>query len=262
MCVKINNLSQNNAVINSVRVCAVYADGIKEEICAPVIDEHSMQLYVNEQEIMEITCTKSNLAELVTGRMLTEGIIENADEIDSIHICEKGLRANVFLNRELVFEKKLYKEATCCTMNRTLLNRANEVVMKKLPDYAWDKEWIFNLANVFAADSKIHKATKGTHSCYLSRNGEVIISFEDIGRHNAMDKAIGYALINGIPLNECILYTTGRVPTDMVKKAIMAGVPVLVSKAVPTDAAIKMAKEHNLTLICKAWPDKFEIFAK
>jgi FdhD protein len=77
-----------------------------------------------------------------------------------------------------------------------------------------------------------------------------------------MDKAIGYALINGIPLNECILYTTGRVPTDMVKKAIMAGVPVLVSKAVPTDAAIKMAKEHSLTLICKAWPDKFEIFAE
>jgi FdhD protein len=58
---------------------------------------------------------------------------------------------------------------------------------------------------------------------------------------------------------KCMLFTTGRVPTDMVRKAVMAGVGGLVSKAVPTDAAVKMANMYNLNLVCRAWPDSFTI---
>jgi FdhD protein len=58
---------------------------------------------------------------------------------------------------------------------------------------------------------------------------------------------------------ECLLFTTGRVPTDMVRKAVAASIGGLVSKAVPTDAAIEMAEKYNLNLICKAWPDSFVI---
>lgn len=75
-----------------------------------------------------------------------------------------------------------------------------------------------------------------------------------------MDKVIGYAVMQGLKREECILYTTGRVSTDMVKKAILSRIPVLVSKSVPTDAAVEMARAYGLTLICKAWPDRYEIF--
>lgn len=90
--------------------------------------------------------------------------------------------------------------------------------------------------------------------------GNILYTCEDIGRHNAMDKAIGYAAIQGLQPEDCILYTTGRISTDMVRKAIASGIPVLVTKAVPTDAAIEMARTYNLTLICKAWSDRYEIF--
>ena len=83
---------------------------------------------------------------------------------------------------------------------------------------------------------------------------------EDIGRHNALDKCIGYALLEQLELSECILFTTGRVPTDMVQKVIAAGIPVLASKAVPTDQAIELAKKYRLNLICRAWPDRIEIY--
>lgn len=83
---------------------------------------------------------------------------------------------------------------------------------------------------------------------------------EDIGRHNALDKCIGYALLEQLDLSECILFTTGRVPTDMVQKVIAAGIPVLASKAVPTDQAIELAKKYHLNLICRAWPDRMEIY--
>ena len=87
--------------------------------------------------------------------------------------------------------------------------------------------------------------------------GEILFAAEDIGRHNAMDKVIGYAAMQGLQREECILYTTGRVPTDMIKKVVMSQIPVLVTKAVPTDAAVEMARACNLTLICKAWPDRY-----
>ena len=84
---------------------------------------------------------------------------------------------------------------------------------------------------------------------------------EDIGRHNAVDKAVGYAVLNDIPLSECMIFTSGRVPVDMVEKVIVAGIPVLVSKSVPTAESVELAEECNLKLICKAWPDQCEIFA-
>ncbi len=84
---------------------------------------------------------------------------------------------------------------------------------------------------------------------------------EDIGRHNAMDKAIGYAVRERLDRAGCMLFTTGRVPVDMVRKSVAAGIPVLVSKSVPTGEAVEMAREYGLRLICRAWPDSFEIYA-
>ena len=116
------------------------------------------------------------------------------------------------------------------------------------------------MAKDFVKDSKIHRRTQGTHSCYLVVEGEVVFQAEDLGRHNAMDKAIGYAVRNGYNRQDCMLFTTGRVPTDMVQKVVFAGIPILVSKSVPTDEAVAMAQRYNLTLICKAWPDKFQLY--
>lgn len=103
-------------------------------------------------------------------------------------------------------------------------------------------------------------ATVGVHSCILAKEGRVLVNCEDIGRHNAIDKAVGWALLNGINLEECMLYSSGRVPTDMVRKAIRAGVPVFISKGVPTVQAVKMAKEYGLKLIGSARPDSMNIF--
>ena len=75
-----------------------------------------------------------------------------------------------------------------------------------------------------------------------------------------MDKVIGYAVLHHIAFEKCIVFTSGRVPTDMVMKVIAVGIPILVSKAVPTDAAIELAQLRGLTLICRAWEDSFEIY--
>lgn len=257
---KVNNQSAFLESTAKVNRKIVNADGTTFTSKDTIVSEHSMDIMVNEQLVAKIVCTPSNLVELVIGRLVTEGIISQTDDVESIYICETAHMAKVFLHEEICLEAFLETEPTCCTGNQVFMQKADVSSLKPLSKPDWKQEWIFNLANAFAGGSKIHKTTKGTHGCYLSVKGEIVFASEDIGRHNALDKAIGYALMQGYEPLDCILFTTGRVPTDMVKKAVAAGVPILVSKAVPTDEAVLMAKEYNLTLICKAWPDRYEIF--
>ena len=92
------------------------------------------------------------------------------------------------------------------------------------------------------------------------KTGAFLRLAEDIGRHNALDKVLGWALMQGIPLEECIVYTSGRIPVDMVMKVIRAGVPVLASKAMPTRESVLLAEEFGLSLIGAARKDSMVVF--
>ena len=84
----------------------------------------------------------------------------------------------------------------------------------------------------------------------MLHEGRIHCACEDIGRHNALDKAVGSVLLAGVPLSECVLYTSGRVPMDMVRKAIRAGVPALISKTMPTIQSLELAAEYGLQFVC------------
>lgn len=250
-------------------------DAAEEIIEREILREHRLEIVVNEQTIARLVCTAEDLENLVVGRLIAEQIISGAEDIEHLYLCESGNRARVFLKKNVRFCAAQPEEPTCCTDNLVLLQPAgaadirvqttNESSQKM--DYrplrpgVWKPEWIFGLADAFAEDFRLHKRTGGIHGCMLGREGRVLYRTEDIGRHNAMDKAIGYAARTGIAPESCMLFTTGRLPTDMVRKAVAAGIPVLVSKAVPTQEAVEMARRYGLVLICRAWPDSFEIYA-
>ena len=259
----INNLFRTEETSILVSEISVDKDGNTSNRECRIVKEHFLELLVNERLVMKLVCTPSNLVELVVGRLISEGYIESTEDVEYIYICESGKHVRVFLKEPVTEKLKLTQAveetATCCTDNKVFWNNSN-LKKNRLEKVKWNSEWIFGLANEFASGSRIHKATQGTHSCYLGVKGEILFAAEDIGRHNAMDKVIGYAAMQGLQREECILYTTGRVPTDMIKKVVMSQIPVLVTKAVPTDAAVEMARACNLTLICKAWPDRYEIF--
>lgn len=260
----IKNLFQSGEVSTLVPETAVNSDGSRGYGECRIVSEHSLDLFIDEKRILKLVCTPFNLPELVLGRLVSEGYVESAEDVEMIYICSSGKQARVFLKESagqaLKLAQAVEEVPTCCTDNRVLLRNVNGKNVQQVQKAQWKSEWIFALANEFVSGAKIHKATQGTHSCYLSVNGRILFAGEDIGRHNAMDKAIGYAVMQGLKREECILYTTGRVPTDMVKKVIMSRIPVLVSKSVSTDAAVEMARAYGLTLICKAWPDRYEIF--
>lgn len=222
-----------------------------------VLTEHQIDVYINEQLTMKLICTPQHLTELVLGRLLSEGIIRTTADVSLIYICESGRRAKVMLAESADAPRRDFvaPTPTCCTGNRILNGDfLRQETLTPVKPIAWSPEEIFTLADRFNEDTPLHKLTGAIHSCFLARGNELLFSCEDIGRHNALDKVIGYALRNDIDLTGCIAYSSGRLPTDMVEKAIRAGLPILCTKANPTAEAMQLATACSLTLIGCARP--------
>ena len=109
-------------------------------------------------------------------------------------------------------------------------------------------------AGRFLADTPMHRRTHGAHSCFIAVDGHVVFECEDIGRHNAFDKAVGHALRCGVDLRSSVLFTSGRTPLDVIAKTVRAGVSVLASAAVPTDLAVQAAEESGIALVSRVRP--------
>ena len=263
-------------------------EGERHTDSEPVLEEHVIDVYINDRLTMKLICIPQFLTELVLGRLLTEGIIETVKDVEQIYICKHGLRARVMLRGNKGENETLqatvadshpqagrvalddgapqesFTETTpsCCTGNHILNDYfLTQKEVEPVAPIPWKASQIFDLADRFHAGMPLHGQTWATHSCFLAKDGQLLFQCEDIGRHNALDKAIGYALRHDIPLTECIVYSSGRIPTDMAMKAIRAGIPILASKASPTAEAIALAKEYGLTLVCAARRDRMKLFA-
>lgn len=263
-------------------------EGERHTDSEPVLEEHVIDVYINDRLTMKLICIPQFLTELVLGRLLTEGIIETVKDVEQIYICEHGLRARVMLRGNKGENETLQATVTdshpqegrvaldggasqesftettpsCCTGNHILNDYfLTQKEVKPVAPISWKASQIFDLADRFHAGMPLHGQTFATHSCFLAKDGALLFQCEDIGRHNALDKAIGYALRHEIPLTECMVYSSGRIPTDMAMKAIRAEIPILSSKASPTAEAIELAKEYGLTLVCAARRDRMKLFA-
>ncbi len=215
-------------------------DGSHEQSENCLLREFELDIYVDGAFFSHVVCTDEYLKEMVYGRLCTEGIIRTAADVRELLMSEDGRRAEVSLCREkaAAFEKET----------------------ARVPDFAR----VFALADAFGEDDGLHKMTGAAHRCILSyrvQGGEEYFSCEDIGRFNAIDKAEGYVLLNGIAPENCMLFTSGRIFAETVKKAANAGIPVLVSKSVPTADAVDAAKAAGICLMGRAWKDSCEVYA-
>lgn len=244
--------------IEHTNVKVVKTDGTTVKENRLLVREHPFTIIVNNKSVFHLICTRDHLKELAAGRLYTEGSIQTKEDIREIKLSGDGEKAIISLqcdstekrSKVLVSGTDSGPDPACPTGSQSAAGPT------------WRPEWIFMLANAFQKDSFVHLETQGSHSCFLAKGDRILFSCEDIGRHNSIDKAIGYALLHDIDLTECILYSSGRISVDMAKKVIAAGIPVLATKAVPTAESVKLAEKCGLTLICRAYPDQFEIYSE
>jgi FdhD protein len=196
-----------------------------------VAQEYHLDLFINshqnqhKQQVFQFICSPAQLKELVVGFLLSEGFIRNKQEILELRFKEE----QCFV--ELVSKKKY-----------PLSNRF-------IPRLKLHLSFLWFLMNELEKRSVFFQETGCFHAAALAKGQEIVLFAEDIGRHNAIDKVIGQAVLNDISLNDKVLLTTCRLSSYIVKKAIYAGIPYIASKSAVTDKAIALAKEYGLILI-------------
>ena len=205
-----------------------------------VLTEHALEVIVNDAISFSFVCLPEYLSELVIGHLATEGILSSTQEIEQISFNESGTSAEIVLTHPLP---------------------ALPTALSSVTPISWKADWIFALADRFADGMPLHSQTFATHSCFLAKEDQLLFECEDIGRHNALDKAIGFALLHEISPSECLLYSSGRMPADMLCKALRAGIPIFASKGSPTSKAIELARQYDITMLCAARRDRMKQYA-
>lgn len=209
-----------------------------------VIDEVPYALFINGRHAVTAMLSPVQLEDFVTGYLYTEQIIKRVDEIESIRI-EK--------NRLSVITTNLFK---VLGPKKTILSgcggSTSYIDTEKLPkirsDYSVDAALLRNaIKTVLTSD--LHVMTGGIHIVALLNGERIITLSEDIGRHNALDRVIGYGLRNGIDLSCTHVIISGRISSEMVRKCLVAGIPIIVSRGATTTLAVGTAEKTGLTVV-------------
>jgi formate dehydrogenase assembly factor FdhD len=132
-----------------------------------------------------------------------------------------------------------------------------------LPEVQWRLADVIQAQKIFRDAPPLFEATGMVHRCIILTKGKEsvdITAAEDLGRHNAIDKAVGAALRKGTDLAASCLFTSGRMPSDMTMKVIMAGIPVFMSRSAPTDKSIELARKYHLNMIGFIKKDRCTIY--
>lgn len=215
-----------------------------------VVVEKPISIFVNFEFYAALMCTPSELEELAAGFLFSEGVISSSSDVESMEM-KYGDRVCVVLSREFSRDDgRIRARSTGCGNGSVHLNELEDMRFKPVESAAeFSAESILSYMKDFNTRSETFKETGGVHSCALCGEDGVEIFSEDIGRHNALDKVIGRAVLKGIDLGSKFILTSGRLSSDIVVKAASAGVPMIVSHSAPTDLAIEIAEASNITLL-------------
>jgi len=221
-----------------------------------VIDEVAEALFVNGRHAMTAMMSPTNLEDFVTGYLFTEQIIKGADEIESIKI-EK--------NRISVITTNLFK---VLGPKKTILSgcggAASYIDTEKMPkitsDLLLSPELIRTTVKT-VLESDLHKTTGCIHVVGLASKDGIISRSEDIGRHNALDRVIGYGIRNKVDLSQTFVICSGRISSEMVRKCLIAGIPVIVSRGATTTLAAEIANQNGVCVVGFVRSTKMNIYS-
>ncbi|KPU44074.1 protein FdhD [Oxobacter pfennigii] len=224
--------------------------GERNNVSDFIVEESPLNIFVNNMYYITLMCTPVEVEELCIGYLFSEAIIESQDDIENIEISTEDI-VFIKLKKDIV----LREDAT-----RVLVSGcgkgmagANIITQKDLLEVdsteKFEAEFFLKHMKEFSSMSGLFKLTGCAHSsCVCGENGNELLS-DDIGRHNAIDKTIGKCILNNVDVKKRMLFTSGRVSSDSVIKAIKAGFPILASHSAPTSLAVEIAARLNLTLI-------------
>ena len=237
--------------------------------------EEPLEIRVGNEPVSVTMRTPGEDLELTAGFLLTEGLIERREQIVAMEAAAEAgatnfgnvVRVEVAQDAAADPEKlrrNFFAASSCGICGKASIDSVRSRTLKAPnPGFRVDPEVLIGLPDALRASQPVFGRTGGLHAAALfSGAGELLAVREDIGRHNAVDKIAGWALMeNRVPLSNEILLVSGRGGFEIVQKAIVAGVPVVASVSAPSSLGVQLAREMGLTLIGFLRERRFVIYA-
>jgi len=212
--------------------------------------------------------TPGHDAELAVGFLLTEGVVLDESHIDAIsggvaeNVVTVELAPHIEVNLANL-QRNFYITSSCGICGKASLLALRTVCPpRQINTFTIDAATLASLPPLLRQAQGIFDATGGLHAAGLfSAGGELDSAREDVGRHNAVDKLVGAALLGGcLPLRDRLLLLSGRVSFELMQKALMAGVPMVAAVGAPSSFAVQVAREFDITLVGFLRDNRFNIY--
>ncbi len=223
-----------------------------------VIVESPVALFINGELWLTFMCTPNNLEALAAGFLYNEGVIDSLDQVVDIHICDSGDIIDIWLDHDIEKPQE-WKRTSGCTGGYTSIEL--DTINPKVNDgISLEANQVKQLVEKLFESQDLYKKTGGVHTSILTDGDQTIITAEDVGRHNSLDKIAGMLLFGDLDFAKKILLTTGRISSDMLQKSARIGAAIVISRTSPTSMSVDLAEKWGITLIGYARRDRFNLY--
>lgn len=242
-----------------MRTYYTWKTGRLREAKGEVVREQPLTVIVNGERFITVLCSPDKLDALVLGYLWMEKVISSVDDVRRLWVSEVDGRAEVDL-----------REPVDLPRERTLTSGCGGGITFRIDPRLFpriESNLRVEPAVLFARMKELYlravgyRASRGIHGAALADPDRILFMAEDVGRHNAVDKVVGQALLAGAPLRDRILLNTGRISSEMLLKGARMGVPLVVSRTSPTEMAVGLAEQLGITVVGYLRHDAFNLYA-
>ena len=228
-----------------------------------VIEEKPLTIYLNSQEIVTAMTIGDYPEYLAVGFLRNQGMLDGLNTVSSVDYDEDLSVVVVRTKTETSFEDKLKKKTRTsgCAVGTVFGDMMEGLEGLELPASPLRISWLYDLSNKINQTPSLYLAAGAIHGTVLCKQNQALVYMEDVGRHNAVDKIAGWMASNDVSGSDKILYTTGRLTSEMVIKTAQMGIPILVSRSGFTAWGVEIADKVGLTLIGRMRGQRFTCLA-
>src|SRR6202171_1367419 len=230
-----------------------------EEVKGEVLREQPLTVYVDGERFLTLLCSPFELDALVLGYLWMEKVIGSLDEVAELQISEVDGRADVTLQRPVTLPTERILTSGC---GGGITFRIDPRLFPRIvSDLRVRPAVLGDRMRDLIQEAVHYRASRGIHGAALADRDRVLLVAEDVGRHNAVDKIMGLAVQRGIPTQDKILLSTGRVSSEMLLKAARMSVPIVASRTSPTEMAVALAEQLGVTIVGYLRGDRLNLYA-
>ena len=235
-----------------------------EKIHIRVVNERPLTLFLNRQEIVTMMTIGDHPELLGLGYLINQNMLKPSDPIKKIDYDEELEVVVVRTDFETRFEEKTKKKVRtsgCAqgTIFGDVIDAFDDIQLNS--NARLKTSWLQSLTKQINTTPSLYLEAGAIHGCVLCEGDRALVYMEDVGRHNAVDKIAGWMAVNKTEADNKIIYTTGRLTSEMVIKTVMMGIPILISRSGFTAWGVELARKSGLTLIGRARGKRFTILA-